>query len=201
MYRQPLISSSFSQHDLGRTLFDTVLDFRPLTILEVGALNGYSSHCFLQALKVLHRPSSKLITIDLFEDYDYKKCSMAQYCMNLNHRDGLSLGISHEIYKLDVLANLEFFDSLLDGVGLVFIDISNHCDNLRELITRCQCPVIFEGGSQERDLIDWMLEYRKKPISMLADYGISYRVIDSRFPSLSFYTPDSNAAAYTPSNL
>ena len=65
MYNEPLVESSFSESNIGATIFNYTLKLKPTVILEVGALNGYSSLCFIQALKTLNSIHSKLITIDL----------------------------------------------------------------------------------------------------------------------------------------
>jgi len=42
--------------------------------------------------------------------------------------------------------------------------------------------VLFEGGSKERDQVEWISKYNKRPIG---EAKAPYTVIDSSFPSLS----------------
>ena len=45
-------------------------------------------------------------------------------------------------------------------------------------------PIFFEGGTQERDKVEWMIEYDKREMYPLKD-ELSYDIVDSRFPGLS----------------
>ena len=189
MYNEPLVESSFSESNIGATIFNYTLKLKPTVILEVGALNGYSSLCFIQALKTLNSIHSKLITIDLFDDYPYNNCSLDSYCRNVSHLDGKSCDINHKIIKSNVMSDLSLFDYYAKKADLIFIDISNDFDNLSSLLARCSVPVIFEGGSVQRDSVSWMINYKKTPINHLREVGFDYQVIDKRFPSLSIYYP------------
>ena len=44
--------------------------------------------------------------------------------------------------------------------------------------------MIFEGGSIERDNIDWMKKYNKVPINSIKN-TINYEVLNQNFPSVS----------------
>jgi hypothetical protein len=79
------------------------------------------------------------------------------------------------------LKNPESFD-------LIHLDISNTGDTI--LKTYNLLPkgsiVMFEGGSIERDNIEWMKKYNATPINSIKN-TIDYQVIDSNFPSLSIF--------------
>jgi hypothetical protein len=44
--------------------------------------------------------------------------------------------------------------------------------------------MIFEGGSVERDNIEWMKKYNKVPINSIKNI-INYEVLNQNFPSIS----------------
>ena len=189
MYIQPSFDSSFQLHDLGESLYELTRAFRPRKILEVGALHGYSTHVFIQALRSLGWPDADLVTVDLFEDYQYKNCSLDRFKSNMTDIPFYPSNIHHEIIQCDILENLALFSRLASRVDLIFLDISNDADKLSILLRLSSCPVIFEGGSLERDNISWMQQYGKTPIRMLQTMGLHYGVIDKRFPSLSLFVP------------
>ena len=76
--------------------------------------------------------------------------------------------------------DLSLFDYYAKA-DLIFIDISNDFDNLSSLLARCSVPVIFEGGSVQRDSVSWMINYKKTPINHLREVGFDYQVIDKDF--------------------
>lgn len=52
-YTNPDIESSYRDNDLGRTLYDLVLKYKPKKIVEHGILFGYSTVAMAQALDEL----------------------------------------------------------------------------------------------------------------------------------------------------
>jgi hypothetical protein len=75
---------------------------------------------------------------------------------------------------------------------LFHLDISND-GGLVELALTQLAPfvergsiVLFEGGSKERDKVDWMVQYGKRPINpVFKQFGA--KILDPRFPSLSIF--------------
>ena len=43
---------------------------------------------------------------------------------------------------------------------------------------------MFEGGSEERDNVEWMIKYNATPINSIKEQT-NYQLLDSNFPSLS----------------
>jgi len=72
---------------------------------------------------------------------------------------------------------------------LMHLDVSNTGDII-ELVYKTVAewkntgPILFEGGTEERDKVDWMIKYDKTPIFPLKD-EIGYEILDDRFPGLS----------------
>jgi tRNA A58 N-methylase Trm61 len=44
--------------------------------------------------------------------------------------------------------------------------------------------VVFEGGSVERDEVEWMKKFKKRPINPLQE-KFGFEILDERFPSIS----------------
>jgi hypothetical protein len=71
---------------------------------------------------------------------------------------------------------------------MLHVDISNTGETIEKLYegTKDQVEngavVLFEGGTYERDTVEWMLKYKK---SKITDVDVPYRIINGEFPGLS----------------
>ncbi|MBP6946051.1 MAG: class I SAM-dependent methyltransferase [Candidatus Pacebacteria bacterium] len=68
-YKNPDLDSSYRANDLGRTLYDAVLKYKPKKIVEFGSLYGYSTVAMAMALDEIGE--GKIYVYDLFESYIY----------------------------------------------------------------------------------------------------------------------------------
>lgn len=175
------IQSSYSENNLGMVLFDLVLTHKPRKIVEFGVFHGYSTIHMARALKLLGR--GHIIACDLWESYQYNHTTMnvAQY--NIDE------------YGLDDYVTLwrASYDEWLEHptpFDMLHLDISNNGDIIEKTLTRLApqigggSVVVFEGGSVERDSVEWMLKYNKRPINPLQkEFG--FEILDERFPSIS----------------
>ena len=125
--------------------------------------------------------SGHIRAYDLFEDYPFKHGSMEGVAEAVRGY-GLSKYVTLEKKNFDDwLAAPEPFD-------LLHVDVSNKGDTITRLYESVSeriaqgAAVIFEGGSEERDNVEWMIKYNATKIN---DSGVPFKVIDSRFPSLS----------------
>jgi len=186
-YTNPAINptiEAYRENDLGRTLYDAVLRYKPKKIVEFGPLNGYTTVAMAMALDELK--NGKITSYDLFEDYPYKHSTMENTQKNVD-ASGLSQYI--ELKKKDFnewLKNPEDFD-------LLYIDLSNTGEIIEKFYEAVKeqiqngSIVIFEGGSEERDNVEWMIKYNKKKIR---DSEVPYKIINPKFPSLSMITKE-----------
>jgi len=184
-YCSPSIQSSFAVNNLGESLYNKIVELNPKNVLELGVLHGYSSHVFLQALGILGGPRT-LVSVDLFEDYEYNKSDINTYTSNLIGIKKSAANVVHHVKKIDILQDIHCLEEDFIDADLVFIDISNDGNNLLMILEQCQCPVLFEGGSEERDQVPWMIKYHRTPISSIKKCGYTFSLVDSRYPSLSF---------------
>lgn len=55
MYKNIDIESSYKKNDLGKTLYDLVIKYKPFNLIEFGSLYGYSTIAMAMALRDLGR--------------------------------------------------------------------------------------------------------------------------------------------------
>lgn len=179
-YHNPDIDSSFHEHDLGRTLYDLVLEKRPKKIVEWGVLYGYSTVAMAMALDELGE--GHIVGYDLFDKYPFNHSTIEQTQGNIDR-----YGVSKHV----TLRQGDFREWIKDPeqFDLLHVDISNHGDTIKELYEGVKdrvdagATVIFEGGvTGEREQIPWMVKYGLPKIS---ESGVAYKVLDERFPSIS----------------
>lgn len=179
-YQNPTeIESSYIENDIGRTLYDLVIKYKPKKIIEFGILNGYSTIAMAMALNEVG--SGHIYANDLFEDYAFKHSTMQEVQKNID-RYGLTEYITLGKKNFDEwLKKPEDFDFL-------HIDVSNKGDTIERLYEAVKeqvshgAVVVFEGGSEERDNVEWMTKYREKKIR---NTNVPFEVINPKFPSLS----------------
>jgi hypothetical protein len=160
--------SSYAKNSLGEILLTYVKCFRPLMAVELGVLDGYSTTFIAQGLKINKERwgvNSHLDAYDLWDLYPYKHG-------NINIVD-----------KLLIDLDLVNFVSLMQGdafsvwqnypdksIHFLHVDISNTGEILRDIMALWDKKIYqggiiaFEGGSQERDEVEWMRLYKKTSI-------------------------------------
>ena len=171
--------SSYSKNNLGEILLTYIKCFRYPLCVELGVLDGYSTSFIAQGLKTNKErwgTEGHLYAYDLWDLYPYKH------------------GNIQEVEKFLTDLDLIGFVSLLQGdafetannfkdktVHFLHVDISNTGETLRKImevwdkkIYQGGC-IAFEGGSQERDEIEWMRKYLKTPIKLELESNLSIK--------------------------
>jgi predicted O-methyltransferase YrrM len=180
-YINPKIESSYYDNDLGKTIYEWVLNVKPKVVVEFGCLYGYSTVAIGLALKELGQ--GKLKCYDLWENYQYKHSTIQQTIENVK-----LYGVKDyvEFIQMDYynwLFNPEDFD-------LMHLDISNTGDVISQTYNVLKDKIekgsiiLFEGGSDERDNVEWMTKYKATPIQSIQSLT-NYQVVNNNFPSLS----------------
>jgi len=179
MYVKPDVPSSYAENDIGRTIYTVVMTLKPRIVVEVGTLYGYSAICIAQALRDLG--GGTLYCYDIWEKYQYNHTTINKAIKNIGVYgllDWVKIGVGSLESAFRELSVLP--DELRPD--LTHVDISNDGDIIKKLWPFKMCGlVIFEGGTEERDNVEWMKKYNKTPIVGSCEY----RVIDERFPGLS----------------
>lgn len=134
--------------------------FSPSAVVEFGILNGYSLDCFVNNV-----PSdTPIFAFDIFDSFVG------------NHPAQGLLVSQYAAFPNVSIIDLNFFDSLpflktLKQKRILFhIDIANNADVYKFAVESIlpvfpASLVLLEGGSPERDQVDWMLKYDKPPIN------------------------------------
>ncbi|TSC87189.1 MAG: hypothetical protein G01um10148_294 [Parcubacteria group bacterium Gr01-1014_8] len=178
-YTEPDIDTAYHTSTIGKSLYDQVLLHKPKKIVEIGTLHGYTTAIMAMALDELG--GGHINAYDLFEEYPYKHPTYDGTMANIG-KYGLSKYVTLAKKGLDEwLAAPEDFD-------LMYVDVSNTGDTIDAVYAGVKdkiekgAVVLFEGGSNDRDKVEWISKYNKRPIG---DAKAPFKVIDENFPSLS----------------
>lgn len=180
MYTNPDIESSYKENNIGLNIYQAVMSIKPNITIEFGCLYGYSTIAIASALRDINQ-GGKLICFDLWEDYKYKHSTFNQTKENVA-KYGLSDYVS--------FCKMDFNEWLKKPTpfDLMHLDISNTGDTILKAYNALPkgSKVIFEGGSEERDKIEWMVKYNATPINSIRD-KVRYGVLNPLFPSISMF--------------
>lgn len=183
MYIQPEVSSSYEQNNLGKTIYDQIRYRKPEIVIDFGVLDGYSTIAIAQALR--ENGKGKVYAFDLFEKYPYKHAQRTKLEKNIEAYGLLDWVVIEEQNFYDWIKKPTEFDA-------IHLDISNDGDIIDILWNAFKDTdklIMFEGGSEQRDRVGWMVEYNKKPIQKSE---AKYQIINDRFPSISKLCLDQN---------
>lgn len=166
--------SSYIQNNFGEVLKQYVMAYEPTILVELGLLDGYSTLHIAQGLKWVEKRRGKravLDAYDIFDDYAFKHGKKEEIERVLS-TDGVSdyariiKGNAYEVHQ-------KYPDMVLDsvpGIDFLHIDISNTGSTVHNLIKLwhpkiAQKGFIFiEGGSNERDQVEWMEKFNMPSI-------------------------------------
>jgi predicted O-methyltransferase YrrM len=181
MYINPEIESSYQPNNLGESLYNTVLELQPNKIVEFGCLYGYSTVAMALALKELGR--GLLYCYDLWDEYPYKHSTLDITKENIKKYGVENYVVFGKKDYFQWLQNSEQFD-------LMHLDISNTGDVISKTYDALYpqlssgSTILFEGGSVERDNIEWMKKYKATSMNSVKT-KTNYEVINPKFPSIS----------------
>lgn len=173
--------SSYLQNNYGPIFRNTVVSFKPHSCVELGVLDGYSAFWTALGLErnhIFHSHRGHLCCYDLWEDYPHNHGNEEKVKDILNSK-GLLKYVSlkkadafkvHEDYEKKSICQLH---ADLSNTG----DIFNFMIDKWHPILRMSGLILFEGGSEERDNIEWMKKYNKSSIKK----AIETNVIVNRF--------------------
>ncbi len=174
MYFNPDVESSYKYNNLGKTLYDQVIWEKPEIIIDFGVLEGYST--IAMALACKENKKGKVKVYDLFEDYEFNHSKFDRLIKNLKE---------HGVMDYVDIEKMNFFDWVKnpEAFNMLHLDISNTGDII-DLLEPLQGTgtILFEGGSEMRDKVGWMMKFNKKPINQSK---LKFEVINQKFPSLS----------------
>ena len=179
-YKNPSVESSYNENNIGQTLYDLVLELKPKKIIEFGTLNGYSAISMAMALHEIGE-GGKIICYDLWDSYPYKHSTIEKTKSLINE---------YSLLDFIELKQMNINDWVVEDFDLLHLDISNDGKTVIDVFNCIKSKIengstmIFEGGTEERDNIEWMLKYDKTPINSIKK-EINYIVLNENFPSIS----------------
>lgn len=156
--------SSYIDNDYGSVFRALILAQKPKLVVECGVLDGYSTFNIAHAIR-FNRQNKGIIcpffAYDLWEDYDYKHGDF-QEVEDMLKNQGLD-NYCH-LTEGDAFEVAQVFED--NSIDFLHMDISNHGDTLIKTLDIWGCKIsdngmiAFEGGSEERDNVEWMRKYK-----------------------------------------
>lgn len=178
------LPSSYADRGYGPLIYALIRALMPKSCVEIGIFRGYS---LLMAAAALRDNGAGAITgYDLFEDYPYRHADRPKVAQQI-----LDSGLA--AWATLQQADARVVHERWDTVDYLHVDVSNTGDTYRQVFEhwapKVSQVILLEGGSRERDNVDWMLQYGKTAIGpaladLRRDYpGWSISVLEP-FPSL-----------------
>lgn len=186
------IRSSYSDNNYGDVFYYLIKSFKPKNIVELGTYYGYSALHIAKALSEQDY-NSKFTIIDLWDRYLYNHCDKVITINNFKKNKLLDINnVNLNFIQNDALKCYKDFDN--NSIDFIHIDISNNGYILEKCLEKWHEKIkllgvlLFEGGSEERDYVDWMIRYKKTHIRNFIDsaFFITHYnyIILKPFPSL-----------------
>lgn len=164
--------SSYKEHGYGYLFYALTRLLRPTQCVELGVLQGFSLLTVASALR--DNGAGRVNGFDLFETYPYHHEHYAALVERIKEC-GLTRWASAE--RLDAFEASQRFDT----VDVLHVDISNNGETYRTIFeqwaTKVTALMILEGGSADRDRVEWMVKYQKPSITKALEE------IRSRYPA------------------
>lgn len=181
------LESSYKQNRIGDLLYILARTHNVKRAIEIGCFQGYSTIHLAAALKA--NRGEKLKVYDAWDWYKYNHCQMEDTHNNIEQAGLSDMVELHQAW----LEQVPLFPVL--ELDLVHIDVSNDGDTFKwaaRTIWPCLKPsglLVMEGGSYERDVVKWMVEYEKPRINPLLESGLLEEfgwevILFEPFPSL-----------------
>ena len=171
------IKSSYKKNNYDKIFQSICFSLNPKKIVEFGILEGYSLDSFVKYGK-----NALVESNDLFDDFPYNS---ADYNFVVNKYQENS---NVSIYKRDFYKSVDFYEE--NSIDILHIDIANNGQTfdfaIQNYLPKVKGIMILEGGSEQRDNIEWMVKYNKpkiRPILQKYYNSVKMEVIED-FPSI-----------------
>lgn len=177
------ITSSYKKNDFHLLFFSLTRLLKPTICLELGVLSGFS--LISMALGVKLNGYGNVLGVDLFEDYPYNNA----YFFNVQETIKKT-GVNKICNITKALAKGYTFGDMVPD--LLHVDLSNDgdifCKYFESYKKHVKLCMIFEGGSLERDKVEWMQKYSHSQIAPVVHRKLQTSTFDSiiitAFPSM-----------------
>lgn len=149
--------SSYEKNNYGDFFYSLMRLYQPKKVVELGTKAGYSAYHMARAL--LANGKGSLDCYDLWENYEFRSVPKSVAEENLKKfKDIVSLRQENAIG----------IDKQYKTVDILHVDLSNEGGILDKIIpywlNKVRQFIIIEGGSDERDQLNWMIKNKKNPL-------------------------------------
>lgn len=175
------MKSSYKNNLDYKDIFDTLCFLKnPQKIVEIGILDGYS----LKAMADNVSSSCQIDAYDIFEEFNGNGANKEKLSQTFSAYKNVNIQYG-DFYKV--------IDNLYDeSIDILHIDIANNGEVFEFALTnyikkiKRDGVIILEGGSKERDEVEWMNKYNKPKITpILNKYKDDFKIkIIGSLPSL-----------------
>ena len=149
--------SSYEKNNYGEFFYALIRIYQPQKVVELGTKTGYSAYHIARGLRANGKGS--LDCYDLWEEYPFRSVSKKAAEENLKEFKDLV-----NLYQLEAVG----VDKLYKTVDILHIDLSNKGELLEKIVPswlhKARQLIIIEGGSKERDRLDWMVKFKHMSI-------------------------------------
>jgi hypothetical protein len=171
------IKSSYKKNNYDKIFQSICFSLNPKKIVEFGILEGYSLDSFVRYGK-----NSLIEANDLFDDFPYNSA-------NYNFiKNKFIKNTNVSIHKRDFYQSANVYED--NSIDILHVDIANTGDvfefAIQNYLPKVRGLMILEGGSIERDNVEWMIKYNKPKIHpVLKKYSNDVRIaVMEDFPSI-----------------
>lgn len=178
------LQSSYVARGYGSIVYALIRALKPMRAVEIGIFQGFSLLSAGAALR--DNGAGRIAGYDLFDAYPYRHADREQVTRQtlvsgLDEWVAIHAGDAGDVHRH------------WDAVDYLHVDISNNGDTYRRVFDqwshKVRQVILLEGGSSERDNVDWMRRYEKPSIvTAVADLERSYPgwslTVLQPFPSL-----------------
>lgn len=157
---KPDCYSSYSKAQYQKFFYGMVRLLKPSSIVEIGVLEGFTTLAMGEALR--ENGSGRLMSYDLFEDYEFRNDGYDNVSSRIQKAglDDVVTLIKSDAYEVD---------KQVSQTDMLHVDISNDgyvFERMFDVWKDKTGIMIFEGGAAQRDQVEWMLKYQKKPLQL-----------------------------------
>jgi len=162
------MKSSYEKNNYGKIFELMMRSYQPRLVVELGVLHGYSLIHMAKGLQFNKEHfglCGHIDAYDLWDNYEYNHGDMNDVQMSINN-EGLSEFVT--LNKMDAYEVYKKYDRR--SVYILHVDISNTGETVRKIVEQWNDKmvhdgiILLEGGSVERDNVDWMIKYNKPSI-------------------------------------
>ena len=171
------IKSSYKTNSYDKVFQSICFALNPKKIVEFGILEGYSLDCFVEYAK-----NALIEANDLFDDFPYNAADYGFVTNKYKNNPNISIN------KKNFYDSVDDYED--DSIDILHIDIANNGDvfefAINNYLPKVRGMMILEGGSADRDSVEWMVKYQKPMIQpILQKYSNSVRIdVLEDYPSI-----------------